>query len=606
MLEEKLQIAIYKINDESDLFLEDKNNLLVLTEHIKEKGFVNQKLNPHLNNDYRIELFYKRNPLNSKWKSFLNIVAEEDQDILKTNQSWAESFVMILLNNSSNNLYAIASGLSGYYAIEDFIDDDFGVDILSRLITKEDKILKFVREKSVVGGILGTTKSFRKDYNLFENDSFGKIYQELKAKLDKDVLQDQFGFSLDDIKKGLTCIAKNSFKINKSITFEQLFQIITGCEYVLENPDNNPNLQPISINNVEKIVKKKNQQLIENLENALFSQLWGKYNEEENALGFDICHKEFEQYLTASKYIVKRNLSDSNFFDDFEFDRLDDIYNLFQKIKEMKDAPKNKVDFTNLIKSLKIYSYGEWDENYPLTKGWVLHHIFGDVSLENQKYFLIDNNWYKIADDFIKELNESCQSFVKNNYCEKLDKQWQYSSEDEDQYIQKYISVNPKDAKLIVLHKIIPDNIEPCDILAWDNDNAYLFHIKAGFTNNMRDLCSQVFIAANRIKKDVDSSKEYIGKIYDGLVNKKTSGNTYFKKIGEQTNNINKDDFLDILTNKKLFFVLSVLDISSNQRDLKTNMSDFSSCIAKFSLQELIKGMKSVDVGFKVAQISKQ
>ncbi len=605
MAEEKLQISVYRINNESDLFPEDGNHFSSIVEHIKTKGFNNQNIN-NSNSDYQIELFYKKNPLNPKWKDFLSMVVEDKQDILKKDQSWAESFVMILLKNSTNNLYVVVGGLLGYHAIEDFIDDDFGVDILSRLITKEDKILKYVKEKSVMGGILGTTKFFRKNYNFFENDSFGKIYQELKTSLNKDMLQNQFGFSLDDIKEESTCIAKSSFRINKSINLDQLFQVISGCEYVLENPNNDSNLKPISINNVEKIVKKRNLELVENLEDELLDQLWRKYNEEEGSLGFDLCHKEFEQYLTASKYVVKKNLSENNLFGDFEFKELNDIYDLFKQIKKTENTPTNKNDFIELMRVLKIYSYGEENQRYPLTKGWVLNHIFGDVSLKEQKYFLIDNVWYRIKDSFIKELNESCQSFFKNNYCGKLDKQWNHPQEGEDQYIQKYIAANSKNDRTIILHKITPDYVEPCDVLLWDDVNAYLFHIKAGFTNNMRDLCSQIFIAANKIKQDLNSSKDYIAKIYDQVQSKKISENDYLKSIGAQTDNITKEEFIEILSSKKLIFVLSVLDVGANQRDLKINMSDFNSSIAKFSLQELVKGMKGIDMEFMVSQIAKQ
>ncbi len=605
MAEEKLQISVYKINNESDLFSENGSHFSAITEHVKAKGFDSQNIN-NSNNDYQMRLFYKKNPLNPKWKGFLSTVVEDNQDILKTNQSWAESFVMILEKNSTNNLYAVVGGLLGYHAVEDFIDDDFGVDILSRLITKEDKILKSVKEKSVMGGILGTTKFFRKNYNFFENDSFGKIYQELKTSLNKDILQSQFGFSLDDVKEESTCIAKSSFRINKSINLGQLFQVVNGCEYVLQNPNNDPNLEPISINNVEKVVKKRNQNLIENLEQTLFDQLWKKYNGEEDSFDFDLCHKEFEQYLTASKYIVRKNFSESNFFENFEFKELEAIDTLFEKIKELEDAPNNKEDFKNLIEELKIYSYGEEDQKYPLTKGWVLHHIFGDVSVEDQKYFLIDNSWYKIKDIFIKELNDSCQSFIKNNHYDGLSNRWNYPADDENTYIQNYITENPKVSKVIVLDKITPNNIEPCDVLMWDDSNLYLFHVKASFGNTMRDLCSQIFIAANKIKHDLVSSGEYIGKIYDQLVSKKTSEDDYFKKIGKQTDRITKDEFINIIKTKKPIFILAVLDTAQTQRDLKINVSDFGSSIAKFSLQELIKGMKGIDTDLRITQISKQ
>jgi uncharacterized protein (TIGR04141 family) len=600
MSEEKLQIAIYKINEESNLFSETENMLSTLSDHVKDKGFSPQELKSNLNDNYQIELFYKKNPLKPKWKLFLKDVAKNKQDILKENQSWSESFVILLLNSSSKNLYAVAGGL-GYHAIQEFIDDDFGVDILSRLISKEDKILKSVKEKSVMGGILGTTKFFRKDYNLFENDGFGKIYQELKSGLNKDILKNKFGFSDEDLTKDSSCIAKTSFKINKSITFDQMFQIIDGCENIY----NDETLTPISINNVEKIIKKKDEQLVTDLEKELSNQFWKRFSGETGSYDFDICHKDFENYLTASKYIIRKNISKNNFFDDFEFCNLENIDELFNKIKKLDDKPNNQEELFELIKSLKIFSYSEEDEKNPLTKGWIFHHIFGDVSLNNERYFLIDNGWYKIKDEFISDLNNSCKSFIENHYDENLSEIWNYPAEKENDFNAKFISDNPENDKVLVLDKITPENIEPCDILKWDDENIYFYHVKAGFGNTMRDLCSQVFISANKLKNDINSSKDYIGKIYDDLVSKKSSSDDYFKKAGSQTDNITKDEFLNLFTNKKLVFVLSVLD-TGKDRNLKTNLSDFSSNIAKFSLQKLVKGMKGIDMNLRFSQIFKK
>lgn len=67
MKEEKLQIAIYKINEESNLFSKTENILSVLSDNIKSKGFSPQELvlNLNDNNDnYEIELFYKKIYLN--------------------------------------------------------------------------------------------------------------------------------------------------------------------------------------------------------------------------------------------------------------------------------------------------------------------------------------------------------------------------------------------------------------------------------------------------------------------------------------------------------------------------------------------------------------
>lgn len=442
MEEEKMQIGVYQIALDSDLF-QDENKLDTLTQTIESKGYTQQKISDEIDG-FSLKLLYGVKPQNPKWKKFLSQVTTDNQPISEVNKSWTESF--ILLAQNEDNIYAVTGGL-GFFIIQDYINQDFGIDVISRLIKKEDKIIKATKEKSVVGGVIGSSKNFRKNYNLFENDSFGKIYQELKANLDKGILQSKFGFNQDDLKKDSFCIAKTSFRINKSITFEQLFEIIKGCEYLINNVD------AIAINNVEKIVKKKNQILISNLENELFSQLWNRYQQPENYnIDFDLCHKEFEKYLTASKYIVKKNLSNKNFFDNFVFEELDNVDLLFSKIKEL-------------------------------------------------------------------------------------------------------------------------------------DDTLFFYHVKAGFGNTMRDLCSQIIIAANRIKGSKLGDKKYLKKIYKQMKDKSSSTDEYYKKVAKQTESLTESEFLSLF-DKNLIFILAVLDTGTSERNLN-EIEKFKSNIAKFSLQEL-------------------
>lgn len=615
MSEDKLQIAIYRIDETNDSF-QDGDVFDILVENILSKGYAEQKIKDSTleeYSEYKIKLFYKKNPSNPKWKDFLYDIVETNEDIIKKGVGWNEGFIMIFSNTESGRVYAISGG-SGYHIFQEYINDDFGIDILSRLIKKEDKILKSVKEKSVVGGVLGATKYFRNNYNLFENDSFGKIYQELKANLNTDYL-DKFGFTSSDFKNDSTCIAKASFKINKSIIFEQIFRIVEGCEYVFENPDNKPELEPVQINSVKKLTRKRDQDLINRLDEKLNDQLWARYEKEKGSFDFDLCHKDFEKYLSADKYVIKKNNSKNNYFDESEFRDEYGLVNMdivFEKIKEQDDAPNEKNDFIELIRSLVVYSYNEEDEDKYITRGSIISHVFGDVSLDGGTYFFIDNNWYEIDDRFKDELNSSCDSFIKDNYNNGLnDKAWDYNNDDsekrgENYYNKQFISDNPKSDKILVLDKITPDNIEMCDIMKWNDDNLYLYHVKAGFCNTMRDLCSQIFIAANRVKSDLDASREYIGSIYDTLARVKTSDDDYYKNAGAQTDKITKEEFIKIFSDKKknLVFVISVLDTGS-ERKLNTGVSKFNSNIAKFSLQELIKGMRGLGVELKITQIFK-
>lgn len=601
MSDPKIQIAIYKIDADAQLFRDNESIIDALSQHVEIKGYENQNLTVSTKDGYEMRLFYKRNPLNPKWKDFLEEVVSDGQNILQNNQSWSESFVFLLLNTTSDNLYAVTGGM-GYHAVQDFIDEDFGVDILSRLMTKDDKILRSVKEKNVMGGVLGTTKFFRKNYNLFENDGFGKIYQELTSSLNKNILRDRFGFSEEELKNDSNCIAKTSFKISKSVSIDQLLQIIEGCENIY----NDATLIPISINNVEKIVKKKNVELIRSLENQLLDQLWETFNENDRSYQFDICHKDFEKYLTASKYVFKKSASDSNFFGDTVFENLRDITEFFDILHISERRPEDKDSFIDLMKSLKVYTYNEETDDHPLTKGWLLHHLFGDVSLEDEKYFLIDSNWYKIKPSFITELNESCKSFIASNYDTGLEHSWDYANDDENNFNAKFIPENPLTAGVIVLDKITPENIEPCDILKWDDSSLYFYHVKAGFGNTMRDLCSQIFIAANELQSDISSSKTYIGKIYDHLLSKRESPDEYFARASSQTNQMTKEQFLTLFSNKRMVFVLAVLDTATTERRIGEDITSFGSNIAKFSLQELVKTMRGLGVEFRITQIARQ
>ena len=574
---DKFQVGIYKLS--SDKSLEDVCNV------IQNGGFESQTMVNNSRNGYSLHLYYQDKYSNPKCKGFLEDIASSGQNIIQRDRGRSEGFILLIKNEES--LYAVTGG-HGYFAIQNSIDNEFGIDVFSRLVKKEDKVLKATREKSVVGGILGTSKHFRNNFNLFDTDDFGKIYQELKANLKKSILTDKFGFSDDDIKKDSFCVAKSSFRINKAISFDQLLMIIDGCESVIETET------AIPINNVEKIIKNRNTELVSNLESNLIEQLWKRYNRENDSYDFDLCDNDFERYLTATSYIIKKKHSKRNYFDGYEFESLNNIDLLFDKLRE---RGLGRDEFEECMKTFKIYSYDE--ENKELTKGKLLDHILGDVTENNKKYFFINNSWYYIKQRFIEDLNASCRSFIQNtnNYYNGLDKSWGDTIENEDDYNKQYIGED----NAIVLHKVLPQNIEACDILKWDERNIYLCHIKKGFDNMMRDLCSQISIAARRIILDINSEKSYITELFNCLRRYIDSNNDYLRTIGQQTETRNLEYFKNLF-DKNLVFVLAVMDTATNQRDIR-NIEAFNSNIAKFSLQELSKEIRGLNIELRITQI---
>jgi uncharacterized protein (TIGR04141 family) len=575
-MSEKLQIAIYKM--EVDISLEEAQEIA------KSKGFTEQSLDTPSVSGFKLNLYYQSKPSFPKWKEFVQAITKTDEPIAQGGKSRTEGFVLFL--SKTDRLYAITGG-HGHFVIQDRIDRNFGIDVFSRLIKKEDKILKSTREKSIVGGIMGTTKYFRNNFNLFDNDSFGKIYQELKAHLNKDILTAKLGFTEDDIKKASLCVAKSSFRVNKDISFDQLVMLIKGCESILETE------QPVSINDIERLTKKRNQSLIVRLNKELVAQLWQRYSEPNNGVDFDLCHYEVEKYLTASHYVISKG-NQGNAFGEWEFDDLSNADTVFELFRSLPKKPASQEVFEKLARNLIISSYDE--EGVLLTQGGLIDHLLGDVPYDGKRYFFIDAAWYLIRDTFIERLNEHCDSYIQSHYMDGLDRPWADTLPTENDYNSQYIGSN----NTLVLDKIIPENIEPCDILRWDDHTLYLYHVKAGFINTLRDLCAQIFIAATRIQQDVRTEKAFIRKAYRSLKDK-IGGEGYFDKVGRQTEQLSEEAFVDLF-NKKIVYVLAVLDTASVQRDIK-DMKSFNSNIAKFSLQELSKQMRMQDLDFSITQI---
>lgn len=586
---EKMHVSLIKF-EEGNTFEDLKN-------HILSQGYNQQDIKTETSDGFSLAVFHANKPVKKpKWKDFITELAQDGTDVVKSFYNKVESFVLLL--EKQENVYAVTGG-NGYFAVQEHMCSDFGIDIFSRITKKEQKNLTATREKSLTGSVLALSQNFRNRFNLFENDSFGKIYQEVKANLDKDILVNKLGFSDDDIKKAHLCVAKSSFRINKPISLSELLKLIDGCEDILEN------MPAVVINQVEKLSKKKNQSLIDQLEDELSEQLWQRYlNPDGDTIDFDLCPAEVEEYLTASSYIAKKMCTKNKtrgyyniFADDYVFDQLQNLDTLFDKIRKQDQPPQNKDELLKLINKTHIFSIDD-DEN-TVTNGSLYSHLLGDVpGADGKRYFYVEKAWYWIKDDFIQNLNEACQHFISKNKYSELDKTWNYPDHDECDYNESYIGQD----NTVVLDKVITEGIELCDILKWDDNNVYLIHVKASFGNTMRDLCSQISIAANRIVEDKSAGWSYIEKVYDNTLSKKGSSDNYFNKVGVQTDNLSKEDFCNLFKNKQIKFVLAVLDTSQTERSLENN-SQFRSNIAKYSLQELAKKMAGSATELSISQI---
>jgi len=584
-MSEKWQVAVYKIHDTTkdtkEVFtvLEDTEKTYaqkqrkLLNKLLTVEGshkYTAQKLISSSGNGFDLYLFYRKHPKAiPDWKPFFKSFVKEEEIFHTEPRNMNESFVFFLYHTDSKNLYAIAGGY-GAFTIQKFIKDDFGIDILVRIVNdKGERILRHAKEFGITGGIVGMAKYFRQQYNFHENTSFGNIYREIAASIDKNTAR-ELGISVDETKQ---CIAKNSFKFNHSINYNEMIVVVGKLNTIIHQKEN------FSVNDIKLIDAKKDEDLVKNLEKNILDEIWNNRNDvsllEEN---IDFIHKDFENFMSASKFKFAR-------------EQYEDSATLFSWIiGRMGDFSKR--EYLKNIKKLSLSSYSaESDpsssDSLVLTKDTIFNHLIYEVSNDGKSYFLINGKYYQIISAFKDALNESCKSFIISNYDDGLDKDWNDGTE--GLYNLQYKG----EVNTIVLDTVTPENIEPCDVLKYDEEYVYLYHVKKGFNGSMRDLTNQVFIAANRILEDLKGdNQEYLKKVHTKMQNM----DNYKDQVSD------KDIFLSIFRERKLCFILAVKDSGTNRR--LEDIESFTSNIAKFSLNELIHNMRNLGVDFRITQIN--
>jgi uncharacterized protein (TIGR04141 family) len=593
-MSEKIQNNFYllkeniRIRNKKTRKIEEKQiDFEFLNKLLKGKNYKEQEVLPNLSKDYEVKVYFKRNKSPIKWKGFIKTIVAEEQAILKYDDNYVESYAILIRNIKTGKFYSSTGGYS-HTIIQEIATSDFGINILARIVKPEDKALKSSKEKNLTGGVQATIKFFRNDYNLYENENFGNIYNELNAAISKKQLVEIFGFTIKDLRNDSLCIAKNSFSLKKSISFPELLSIISKCEKMLDNQ------KPLAeINNVEK-VGKSSSILLEMLEEEVEKKIFANYQNPYSFFSVEVSHKDFEKYFSSSYSKLDITIQRKKITIEFD-ETIRDIQTILDALREYK----NDLNFDDFQKGIDSAYFETFDNDGTLlTRDSLFAHFCSEVSVDAKSYFLIEKDWFEIRQSFIDKINEQCGSFIElNEYSGPVMQKW--TGADENEYNASYLNK----PNTFVFDKFTPQNIEACDIMKVDNDKVYYYHVKKGFNNSMRDLCNQVLIAARKISEDAKMKYIFHQMLYEKVA-LNNGDSDYFKEAKKALIKTAKGDFINLMKGKKIIFVLTVLDISNN-RTLKKDLKKYKSNIAKFCLNELAKNMRGLGVEFQILQLEK-
>ena len=576
MSKDKKQISVYKINLEHKIFEQCSNNLQKLIEKIKENKkyhFQDLQVQSEKFINYTTFAIYIINNQHISWGNFLNSILSKPKD-WDCGKNY--SAILLLENKNSHNIYAITFGSVGYFLIKEFIQDSFGIDILSRLQQPNNFACKTTKSQSLVGAKQGEISVYRDFHNLEETlDDFGKIFQELMIALNENQLN-KFGITLQEgiKKKQKNCLVKDSFKINSAIESKTIEKILDGCEWALMQ-------HPYPINAIRMLNEKKDKELIAKLNSACYVSMHKLFNNDEDSWSFDICHKDYDKYFHSDNYQLRGVVQLQ------QEGLITTLRELFEQLKKTYPTINpNAEELGNIIEKSYLNTFNDAGELQ--TSDTIKKHLFHEEKIDGYSFFLLNGIWYRLEKTFLDDLNKRIISSLPNyNFNDSLFLIPWNNSGNETNYILQYKNLD----NTIIIHPNTVRNIELCDMMHWNERNLYLYFIKQGFGNEIRSLSSQILVSAKLIFDEKKTHTNYLNELFEKLYNIKAT-------------ELSKDVFLKLF-DKKIIFVFAFYDNKkATKRILSIAPEKFNSNIAKYSMLNLIKDMKNFDnLSLEITQI---
>ena len=555
---ELIQFSIYKINvekvEETISLKEDENindiksKIIEYLRNCIKKGRDNVLISDY--DEFTLMLIKsKRNPI---WKNMVEYMINNGKIIedIDNKKIINESTSYILFTIVDNKIYAMTGGRGANY-ISKFIEKNYGLYLIPKIVDKNNPIIRKVVENNITGNNLSTERITKNVTSVSMEDSLGSIYRELNIQVSKEIAK-KLGVSGIEDNKQISISSGDSVVIRKSISLEELKVILKTLSKLEEKEDN-------FILNYFVPIRKKGIKL-SYLKDIMIRSILNNELDKFQLVSDDIS----QYYFTSSKYILtKENESILVKTSPIEFKDIIDTL--------MDD--KGRLYKTRIEEALYQYELGTMDENGEtvIVLDKIINLLRGCIEDENFCYYLLNGTWYVFEEHFFNKLDEKYKLLYDNiqTESEKVVEKFNLTKEanNEDMYNGMFI----EDRKIITVHKHEIKFIELADLIFYDDDNIYLMCNKGEFNGeHVRDLENQINTSSKMIELVLRNDKNLIKQYYNDLNEK-------------EKEKIQQDDFLKLF-NKQIVFIAG---FSKNYK--RQTRSPY----AKYLLCELEKNLKN-------------
>lgn len=570
--------TIYMLDKESDVekIIEDFNEN---NETENKKFLLKRNSQFTFDNISNYKLYTRAAETIPEWGKVLDSLVTNLGSINNVNHSY------VLFLEVNGEKFAITGG-TGYLVLEKYKKYNFGLELLSRLIGENDNYIKRINDRFFTGNKIGSDFQYIGNVTLNSERDFNNFFREIYLALPRDIIQDKLGIEITTKKKDYRFLAKDSIKIGKAITLQELDMLLISIVNLLKSE------QTYSINPFSEV--NKNDPIIDNLDELFVTSFISYLGSSNRPNDFNII--PFYQTLDQHSIQIKGTEIKETYHSE------KDIIDFFiTHIDTDKDIP-------TLIKIIEedILLKG-YIENEEITSVSLYKHFDCKVIFKNKTYWLMEGNWFLLERSFLEEVNKKFLEKITNifdlNFNLNNIKTWAEQSEGDFNF--QHNSVN----NTYVLDKILVNNIEICDILIEVQDKIYFVHVKDGLDGDVRMLVAQIEFAMRTIREGTIYNKRTLINYYNSISNKvsaqKTNGDKteqaisasrFIKRFPDQ------ESFISLLKSKEKVFVFAYRPLDSHNFK---NPSTITSTAAKLSMINLTETAKEYDYELKFLKISR-
>ena len=393
----------------------------------------------------------------------------------------------ILFAYDCASVYAVCSG-AGWQVVTPFANPQFGLNVLSRLISPDEEAISSVRYRGFAGTVAAQDTSYRRKARASEVAEFGRLFKDLSGHISTEAVHDELGIDVTSGRKYVGADFKNTFRIRKSISLSELGDLFVKLtELMNEDPlfsiEDWLGLAPLGKTQREKTLCKTL------THKALTKICRSALSEDAEKIEVFVCDPKVSMYMAANSYRVVTGDDEQNFDEFYDENALHEY--ITQLSSSLPSENNREEQLVQLLTKATLLSFSEAntapDTGSPLIKCLQLSIVH-----QRRNYLLIEGEWFTVYDGLNDKLNRDLPQIVSNRRSGLSLPPW-LRTYSEDEYLD-LLSISCSHAKL---HRLQPlDRIELCDTVVLDGKKLVFCHAKEGFDTKMRVLTAQVRASA--------------------------------------------------------------------------------------------------------------